>query len=132
MPKHRPELHVLLLSREPERTETLRGWLDAAHFTTTMTVPGDIGLARAERLQPDAIVLHVSVPGPEALALCAQLRDAAPTLLTPLLLWSAQPFTREERLAALHAGAWDFLPPGPHPPEMLPRLHPFGRPPRLP
>ncbi len=127
MPKHRPELHVLLLSREPERTETLRGWLDAAHFTTTMTVPGDIGLARAERLQPDAIVLHVSVPGPEALALCAELRNAAPTQLTPLLLWSEQPFTREERLAALHAGAWDCLAPGTDRDEMLPRLHTFVR-----
>jgi diguanylate cyclase (GGDEF)-like protein len=127
MPNHRSELHVLLLSREPDRTETLRGWLDAAHFTITMTVPGDIGLARAEREQPDAIVLHVSVPGPEALALCAELRDAAPTHMTPLLLWSEQPFTYDERLAALRAGAWDCLAPGTDRDEMLPRLHTFVR-----
>jgi diguanylate cyclase (GGDEF)-like protein len=127
MLNHRSELQILVLSREPERTETLRGWLEAAHFTITVTVPGDVGLARAERKQPDAIVLHVSAPGPEALALCAELRDAAPTHMTPLLLWSEQPFTRDERLAALHAGAWDCLAPGTDRDEMLPRLHTFVR-----
>jgi diguanylate cyclase (GGDEF)-like protein len=127
MPNHRSELQVLLLSREPERTGTLRGWLDAAHFTTTTAVPGAAGLARAEAEQPDAVVLYVAVPGPDALALCEELRDAAATHLTPLLLWSEQPFTREERLAALRAGAWDCLAPGTDRDEMLARLHTFVR-----
>jgi diguanylate cyclase (GGDEF)-like protein len=47
--------------------------------------------------------------------------------MTPLLLWSEQPFTRDERLAALHAGAWDCLAPGTDRDEMLPRLHTFVR-----
>jgi len=118
---------VLLLTRELERTKTLRNWLDAAHFTTITAVPGDVGVARAEAEQPDAIVLYVTGPGPEALALCEELRDAAPTHLTPLLLWSEQPFTHEERLVALQAGAWDCLAPGTDRDEMLARLHTFVR-----
>ena len=103
MVTQRTETVVLLLTRELERTKTLRNWLDAAHFTTITAVPGDVGVARAEAEQPDAIVLYVTGPGPEALALCEELRDAAPTHLTPLLLWSEQPFTHEERLVALQA-----------------------------
>jgi diguanylate cyclase (GGDEF)-like protein len=44
-----------------------------------------------------------------------------------LLVWTEQPFTREERLAALHAGAWDCLAPGTDRDEMLARLHTFVR-----
>src|SRR5258708_7082257 len=113
MPNQRSELHVLLLSREPERTETLRRSLDAAHFAIPRTAHAQLGRARAERLGHGAAVLSVSVPAPEAWALCAGLRDAAPTQLTPLLLGSEPPFAREERLAALPAGAWDCLAPGP-------------------
>ena len=127
MPNPGSELHVLLLSGEPERTGMLRGWLDAAHFETTTAAPGDAGLSRAAKEQPDAIVLHVSAPGAEALALCAELRDTAPTHLTPLLLWSDQPFTYDERLAALQAGAWDCLAPGTDRDEMLARLRTFVR-----
>ena len=119
MPNHRSDLHVLVLAHEPERTVTLRGWLEAAHFTVV--------LARADADQADAIVVHVSVPGPDALALCQELRDAEDTALTPLLLWSEQPFTPEERLAALHAGAWDCLAPGVDRDETLARLSTFVR-----
>lgn len=127
MLKHGSELHILLLSNEPGRTITLRGWLDAAHFITTTAAPGEVGLATAEAEQPDAVVLHVLEPGPATLALCEELRDAAPTHLTPLLVWSEQPFTREERLAALHAGAWDCLAPGVDRDETLARLRTFVR-----
>ena len=119
MPNHRSELHVLVLAHEPGRTVTLRGWLEAAHFTVV--------LARAEAEQADAIVVHVSAPGPDALALCQELREAEDTALTPLLLWSEQPFTPEERLAALHAGAWDCLAPGVDRDETLARLSTFVR-----
>lgn len=127
MLKRGSELQVLLLTNEPERTITLRGWLDAAHFITTTAVPADVGLAAAEAGSPDAVVLHVLEPGPAALALCEELRDAAPTHLTPLLVWSEQPFTREERLAALHAGAWDCLAPDVDREETLARLSTFVR-----
>lgn len=119
MPNHRSELQILVLTPEPERTVTLRGWLEAAHFT--------IVLARAEAEQPDAIVVHVNAPGPAALALCQELRDAEDTALTPLLLWSEQPFTHDERLAALQAGAWDCLAPGTDRDELLARLSTFAR-----
>jgi len=119
MPNHGSELHVLVLADESGRTVTLRGWLEAAHFTVV--------LARADADQADAIVVHVSAPGPDALALCQELRDVEDTALTPLLIWSEQPFTPEERLAALHAGAWDCLAPGVDRDETLARLSTFVR-----
>lgn len=127
MPNHRSELQVLVLTHGPERTVTLRAWLEAAHFTTATAVPGDAGLATAAAEQADAVVLHVMGPGAEALAECAEVREAARTHLTPLLVWSEQPFTHDERLAALRAGAWDCLAPGTDRDEMLARLHTFVR-----
>jgi len=76
MVTQRTETVVLLLTRELERTKTLRNWLDAAHFTTITAVPGDVGVARAEAEQPDAIVLYVTGPGPEAQARCLCRRVA--------------------------------------------------------
>ncbi len=119
MPNHRSELQILVLTDEPERTVTLRGWLEAAHFT--------VALERAAAEQPDAIIVHVSAPGPAALALCQELRDGEDTALTPLLLWSEQPFTQDERLAALRAGAWDCLAPGTDREGMLAQLSTFAR-----
>jgi len=127
MSQHRSQRHILVLSDEPERTTTLRGWLEGAHFITATTAAGDAALARAEADQPDAIVLHVSAPGGDVLAACEALRDAAATTLTPLLVWSEQPFTHDERLAALRAGAWDCLAPGTDRDETLARLHTFVR-----
>jgi len=119
MPNQRSELQILVLTHEPERTVTLRGWLEAAHFTVT--------LERAAAEQPDAIIVHVSAPGSAALALCQELRDGEDTALTPLLLWSEQPFTQDERLAALRAGAWDCLAPGTDREGMLAQLSTFAR-----
>ena len=127
MANHTSGHHVLVLSREPGQATALRSWLEASHFTTTFALPGDVGLTRADAEQPDALVVHVSAPGPVALESCRDLRDAAATALTPLLLWSDQPFTHEERLAALQAGAWDCLAPGTDRDEMLARLRTYVR-----
>lgn len=126
MPNPWSQPQVLLLSHQPDRTATLRGWLDTAHFTSTITAP-DNALAVAEAAQPDAIVLHVAAPGAGVLRHCEELREAAATQLTPLLVWSEQPFTQDERIAAVQAGAWDCLAPGTDRDEMLARLHTFVR-----
>ncbi|HEY6853915.1 MAG TPA: diguanylate cyclase [Gemmatimonadales bacterium] len=127
MPNPWSHPQVLLLSNEPERTATLRSWLDTAHFTTTIAAPGDDAVTVAEAAPPDAIVLHVAAPGKDVLTRCEHLRDAAATHLTPLLVWSERPFTHDERIAALQAGAWDCLAPGTDRDEMLARLHTFVR-----
>jgi len=128
MANNKSDPQVLLLTAEPERTTTLRSWLATARFTVTTATPDsvDVGV-RAETEEPDVIVIHVPGPGPATLTMCHDVRDAPATHLTPLLVWSEQPFTHEERLAALQAGAWECVAPGTNRDEMLARLHTFVR-----
>jgi diguanylate cyclase (GGDEF)-like protein len=74
---------------------------------------------RARTAQPDLIVVATVLPGNGELELCAALRDdrRLPSS-TPIFLTFSEPASREQRLAALHAGAWECIAP-PHDPEEI-------------
>lgn len=67
-------------------------------------------LERARRSRPDLILLDVQLPDEDAFQVCAALRSApqvGPS--TPILLLAVGPATKQQRLQALRAGAWDVL-----------------------
>lgn len=67
-------------------------------------------LERAIQASPDAVVLDVQLPDGDGMSLCRAIR-AAPTLgpSIPVILTTAGPSGRQERLAAYQAGAWEFF-----------------------
>lgn len=67
-------------------------------------------LEQARATSPDLIILDKGLPDLSALELCRQL-DSDPAIgsCTPILVTSAGPMKRNDRLAALMAGAWDYL-----------------------
>jgi diguanylate cyclase (GGDEF)-like protein len=74
---------------------------------------------RARTAQPDLIIVAAGLPGRGELELCAALRgDRRLASSTPIFLAFTEPASREQRLAALHAGAWECIAP-PHDPEEI-------------
>ncbi len=65
---------------------------------------------RARRTQPDLILLDTHLPDGDGMETCQLLRDD-PRIAksTPILALTSGPPTKQEKLAALRAGAWELL-----------------------
>jgi diguanylate cyclase (GGDEF)-like protein len=75
--------------------------------------------ARARAAQPDLIVVAAGLPDRGEFELCAALRgDRRLPSSTPIFFTFSEPASRGQRLAALHAGAWECIAP-PHDPEEI-------------
>jgi two-component system response regulator MprA len=83
-----------------ERTLTAEG------YAVEAAADGGAALAAVERSLPDAIVLDVSMPGMDGLAVTRRLRSKG--LRVPILLLTARDAVHE-RIAGLDAGADDYL-----------------------
>jgi PleD family two-component response regulator len=71
---------------------------------------GGEALEQMRHLQPDLLLINEVLGDTSGVELCRRLRafgGVGPT--TPILLTTQQPFTREARLEALRAGAWDSI-----------------------
>lgn len=67
-------------------------------------------LARAAAVRPDAFVLDIQLPDQDGLALCETIRaDPSHGPSIPVVVTTAGPSGRKERMAAYQAGAWEFF-----------------------
>ncbi len=107
-------------------------WLEdviAPHgFAVFRALNGRHALARARGTQPDAIFIEAVLPDMSGLELCWLLRED-PRIAdgTPLLVTTPHPPTREQRLAALRAGAWDCIGRATDPDELVLKLEAYMR-----
>ncbi len=97
---------MLVVDDETTILRMLQRTLGAAGFTVEAAGDGGAALAAVERRAPDVIVLDVTMPGLDGLAVCRRLR--AKGLAFPILLLTARDAV-EERVAGLEAGADDYL-----------------------
>jgi two-component system, cell cycle response regulator len=120
-------LRLLIAERRGWMARTLASALDATHWTSSHVHTGAEVFAQFHRVAPDVVLLHDDLTDIGALDLCARLRSdahAGPT--TPLLVVSTDP-TRTRRVAALRAGAWEYVVLPLDPELMLLRLETFAR-----
>lgn len=80
----------------------------AGDFTVNEAGDGRSGLALAMELKPDLVLLDIMMPGMTGLEVCAALRARSETREVPIIILSAAEES-EAMLAALEAGADDFL-----------------------
>jgi two-component system response regulator MprA len=80
--------------------------LQAEGYAVDAAADGGAGLAAVERSVPDLLVVDVTMPGVDGLALCRRLR--AKGLGVPILLLTARDAVAD-RVAGLDAGADDYL-----------------------
>jgi two-component system response regulator MprA len=97
---------LLLVDDDPPIRRMLERTLAAEGYDVEAAADGGAALAAVERSMPDAIVLDVTMPGLDGLAVTRRLR--AKGLRVPILLLTARDAVHE-RVAGLDAGADDYL-----------------------
>jgi two-component system, OmpR family, response regulator MprA len=97
---------LLLVDDDAPIRRMLTRTLTAEGYAVEAAADGGAALAAVERNLPDAIVLDVTMPGLDGLAVTRRLR--AKGLRVPILLLTARDAVHE-RVAGLDAGADDYL-----------------------
>jgi two-component system response regulator MprA len=100
------EAALLLVDDDAPIRRMLERTLIAEGYDVVAAADGGAALAAVERSVPDAIVLDVTMPGLDGLAVTRRLR--AKGLRVPILLLTARDAVHE-RVAGLDAGADDYL-----------------------
>ena len=98
---------VLIADDEPDMLQFLASQL-RQRFQVLEAVDGQQALDKACQFMPDVIVLDMMMPEMDGLQVCRELRSRTPTQSLPILLLTARA-DEETKLAALGAGAHDFL-----------------------
>jgi DNA-binding response OmpR family regulator len=113
------ELRVLVVEDEPGIRDFLSRGLKNAGFLTTTAGDGTVGEQVALTETFDAIVLDLMLPGRSGMDILASVRAAKPNV--PVIVLTARGRV-EDRVAALEAGAIDYLVKPFAMPELLARL----------
>src|SRR5690349_23721495 len=100
------EAALLLVDDDAPIRRMLERTLVAEGYSVEAAADGGAALAAVERNLPDAIVLDVTMPGVDGLAVTRRLR--AKGLRVPILLLTARDAIAD-RVAGLDAGADDYL-----------------------
>ena len=101
---------VLIASKQEWTSRSLESILAPEGYVVLLSYTVARALDRAQQDQPDAIIIDLQLSDGTGHELCRELRTrqlVSPS--TPILLTLPQPPTRRDRIAALHAGAWDCL-----------------------
>jgi PleD family two-component response regulator len=81
---------------------------DGHRVTLAHTASQALEAARVQR--PDLLLINSTLPNGDGIELCRALRqDAQSGVGLPILMTASEPPSRTRRLAALRAGAWEFL-----------------------
>ena len=104
-----PPLVVIANSQE-WHTRSLESILGPHGYAVLRAYTGRQAIERVLSAQPDVIVIDTDLPDIDGLEVCRTLRaDTRISNSTPILVTSPGHPSRQKRLAALRAGAWDFL-----------------------
>lgn len=99
------QTHILVIDDEPQILRALRTILTAKKFRVSVANRAEEGLALASALQPDLIILDLSLPDMDGLEVCSRLREWTST---PIIVLSVRESERD-KVAALDRGADDYL-----------------------
>jgi two-component system response regulator MprA len=97
---------VLVVDDDPPLRRMVARTLAAAGYAVTTAGDGGAALAEVERVAPDLIVLDVTMPGLDGLAVCRRLR--AKGVAVPVLMLTARD-SIPDRVNGLESGADDYL-----------------------
>ncbi len=99
------QTHILVIDDEPQILRALRTILTAKKFRVSVANRAEEGLALASALQPDLVILDLSLPDMDGLEVCSRLREWTST---PIIVLSVRESERD-KVAALDRGADDYL-----------------------
>src|SRR2546426_7014607 len=98
---------ILLVDDHPLTRSALAGLLQQHGFEIAgEAADGEEAIARAREIQPDLVLLDLSMPGLDGLSALPRLREAAPSCEVVVLTASGE---EENLLGAIRAGAAGYL-----------------------
>jgi len=105
----RPPL-VLIIDDQEWSTRSLESILQPNGVAVMRAYTGRKGLERAHTHIPDAIFVDITLPDASGIDVCRQLRENNQVgAATPIFITSPERPTRQQRLDAFKAGAWDVV-----------------------
>ncbi len=106
-----PRPMTVLVANDQEWTaRSLETILSADGYSVVRAFTAAQTREKAAATRPDAFVLDVQLPDLDGMSLCQSLRqDPLIGPAVPMLLTTAGPSGRQERIAAYRAGAWEFF-----------------------
>ena len=100
---------VLIANGQEWHARSLESVLGPHGYAVVRAYTGKQALERGRSARPDLIIIDADLPDHGGLEVCRVLReDPQISASTPILVTGPHP-SRERRLAALRAGAWDYL-----------------------
>lgn len=93
-----------------------------AGFEVFTAANGAEGLAKAEKIKPDLVILDVMMPDMSGLDVCQRLRANPVTALMPIIMLSARGNV-DDKVSGFKAGADDYVQKPVAPKELLARTH---------
>ena len=105
---HSNQPKLLVADDEPDMLRFLKSQL-TGHYQVLEAVDGQQAIEKACQFLPDIILLDMMMPEKDGLQACKELRERTSTQSIPIIILTARA-DEETKLAALSAGASDFLP----------------------
>lgn len=104
----RPPL-VLLANDQEWAARSLESILGPHGYAVLRAYTGQQAIELARGARPDLVILDARLPDMSGVEVCATLRsDPRFSAATPVVVTTAGPAERSQRIAALQAGAWEF------------------------
>jgi diguanylate cyclase (GGDEF)-like protein len=99
---------VLIIDDTPANVGILVEYLEGHRVRVAVAQEGEEGLARAEFVQPDLILLDVMMPGMDGFETCRRLKAAAATRDIPVIFMTALSETHD-KISGFSAGGVDYV-----------------------
>ena len=113
MPERRKTAHaplVLIANDQEWSARSLESILVPKGYEVVRAYTGRQALERAHTAHPDVIILDAQMPDLHGVEVCRHLRaDPRFSPTVPIIITTAGPSGRAQRLEAYQAGAWEFL-----------------------
>jgi two-component system KDP operon response regulator KdpE len=109
---------ILVVDDEPQIRRTMRTTLTASGYEVDDAKSGEEALEKLREFRPDLVLLDMNMPGMGGLAACREIRAGANVGIVMLTVRN----TEQDKVAALDAGADDFVIKPFSMPELLARI----------
>lgn len=96
---------ILVVDDEPWVVQSVRSYLEAAHFEVVAAYNGKEAIAQFDAHEPDLIILDWMLPEMDGLTVAHQLRQRS---RVPIIMLTAR-VDEEDRIAGLETGADDYV-----------------------
>lgn len=103
---------LLVITDEQWWVHAIGSILEPSGYTVTSVPTLARGLETMQDFMPGAVLVHLGLPNETGPDIIRTLGDFGLDPTSPVFLLSTNPLSRDERIAALRAGAWDCI----HPP----------------